>query len=453
MELQVNVEKPSNILRKLTIKVPATRVANRFERGLAEVQKTANLKGFRPGNAPISVIKQFYGNDVRHRVYHSLIDETFQEAIVANKIQAVGRPQIDTPDHKTGEGEHDHAIHEDKDFTYIATVEVLPEIEVKGYAGIALTKEKVEVKKEDVEKVIQGFVDQQSQLVPVSGGLALADGSTSSRPLKTGDYAEINFKGGMVTENGIDELPGMSGSRLLELGSNALIPGFEEELVGMRRGETKTFRITFPKDFYETSMAGKESEFTVTVNEVKEKKSPELDDEFAKQMGYENLADMRAKAEQFVTQDRTDEVDRKLRSDLLSAVIEKNPFDVPAALIESQTRALVQDWAQELKRQGIDDQSIQGAISSEIESIKKRADSQVRASLVLEAIAKKESIEVKDAELEGEFAKAAEQMKLDVEKLKEFYGKNPARQEDFVFRLRQERTVAFLLEKAKIKGK
>jgi trigger factor len=142
MELQVTVEKPSSILRKLTIKVPASVVATRFNRGLAEVQKDAKLKGFRPGQAPMAIIKQYYGADVRHRVYHNLIDESFQKAVQENKLMAVGRPTIESPDHKHGEGDHDHAINEDKDFTFTATVEILPEIEVKGYTGLALTQEK-----------------------------------------------------------------------------------------------------------------------------------------------------------------------------------------------------------------------------------------------------------------------------------------------------------------------
>ena len=179
MQLQVTVEKPSSILRKLTIKVPASVVATRFNRGLAEVQKDAKLKGFRPGQAPIAIIKQYYGADIRHRVYHNLIDESFQEAVRENKLMAVGRPTIESPDHKHGEGDHDHAINEDKDFTFTATIEILPEIEVKGYTGLALTQEKKEVTEDDVEKVIQGMLDSQAQIEPVAGGLVQADGILS----------------------------------------------------------------------------------------------------------------------------------------------------------------------------------------------------------------------------------------------------------------------------------
>lgn len=453
MELNVKVEKPSNIVRKLTIKIPAKVVASRFEKGLAEVQKTAALKGFRKGHAPLSVIKQFYGEDVRHRLYHNLIDESFQVAVREQKLMTVGRPMVEeSTEHRTGEGEHDHAAHEDKDFTYTATVEVMPEVEVKNYTGVALTKDKVEVKKDDVEKIVQGMLESQAELVPVSGGLVGADGKPSSRPVQKGDHVDMAFSGGLVTDNGIEAKEGMKGSRLLEVGSDSLIPGFEDNLVGMRAGETKTFRVPFPKDFYEAEFQGKDAEFTVTINEVKEKKLPELNDELVKTMGYENVADFRKKAEEHLTAQRTEEADRKLRSDLVQALIAKNEFEVPNALIETQMRALAQDWAEELKRQGIDDKTIQGAISGELDNLRKRAENQVRASLILESIAKKESIEVKDAELDAEIEKVAASMKVEPEKLREFYAKNPGRKDDFVFRLRQETTLKFLLDKAKVKS-
>lgn len=453
-ELQVKVESPSAIVRKLHIKVPASVVANRFNRGLAEVQKGANLKGFRPGQAPIGIIKQYYGEDVRHRVYHSLIDETFQEAVRDNKLMAVGRPTIESPEHQHGEGAHDHGIHEDKDFSYTATVEVLPEIEVKGYTGIALTREKKDVTGDDVEKVVQGMLDSQAEIIPVGGGLADASGKVSSRPAKKGDFVDMTFSGGVVTDSGkVEEKEGMKGTRLLEIGSNSLIPGFEDELIGLRKGETKTFRVPFPADFFEKELAGKNSEFTVTINEVKEKKLPELNDEFVKQMGYESVADFKTKAKEFLTKEREDESERKIRADLITALIEKNPFDVPQALVESQVRALAQDWAEDLRRQGIDDKTIQNAITAELANLKIRATGQVRGSLLLEAIAKKEKIEVTPADFDAELKKNAEQMKADETKLREFYEKNPNRYEDFVFRLRQDRTVKFLLDSAKIKSK
>ena len=453
MEFTVKLEKPSHILRKLTVSVSAKTVENRLERGLVEVQKTAKIKGFRPGHVPLSVVKQYYGDDVRHQVFHNLIEESFKEAVQKENLKTVGSPRIETPEHKTGEGTHDHAVQEGKELTYTATVEVLPEIDVKHYAGFSLTKDRVEVTDKDVDQVINGLLDSQAQLISASGGLANADGTQSSRAAQKGDFIDITFNGGLVTETGVEEKPGMKGTRVVEIGSDSLIPGFEQNLIDMRKAETKTFRIPFPKNYPDKEMAGKKAEFTVTINEVKEKKLPELNDEFAKQVGYESLEDMKKKAREHLIVEKTNDSDRKLRSDLLQELIEKNKFEVPGALIQAQTKALAQDVAGNLKQQGFNEQMIQEALSTELENLKKRAENQVRASLLLDTIAKKENIEVKSEEIDSEIKKIAQSMNTDESKIREYYEKNSNRREDLIFRMKEEASVKFLLSKSKIKEK
>ncbi|MBL7715577.1 MAG: trigger factor [Bdellovibrionales bacterium] len=440
MQINVQVEKSSAVLRKLTVKVPASEVAIRFNQGLAEVQRTAKIKGFRPGHVPMAVVKQYYGEDVRHQVFHNIIDDSFREAVRKENIRAVGRPKIETPNHKTGTGEHDHTIAEDQDLTYTATVEVLPEIEVKNYKGLSATRLPVEVTDKDITTVVNGLLDAQSELVVAGEG-----------PVKKGDHADLNFAGGLVTDSGIEEKPGMKGSRVIEIGSDTLIPGFEEQVEGMKKGETKTFRIAFPKDYFDKDYASKEAEFTVTVNEIKQKKLPDLNDEFAKTMGYENVADMRKKAEEHLTREKTQESDRKVRSDLLAALIEKNNFDCPESLIRAQTNALAQDAVENLKRQGFSEQMINDALQTEFEGLKKRAETQVRASLLLEAVAKKENLSVTADTREAEYKKMAEQMRVDEAQIRDFYAGNAQRAEDLEYRLKEEVAVRFLMDSAKIK--
>ncbi len=445
-QLSVQVEKKSNVLRQLTIRVPASVVQVHLDRGLAEVQKTARLKGFRPGHVPLPVVRQFYGADVRHQVFHSLIDESFQEAVRGQKLRPVGRPNIETPEHKTGAGEHDHTLEEGKDLTFVATVEVLPEIEVKGYTGIAVTRGSTKITDDDVSKVVENLRGSQAQLIPITD---------EKRKVKKGDTVDLKFKGGVYTQGKKDgtvqERPDMTGNRLLEVGSDTLIPGFEDELVGMMKGETKTFDIDFPKDFFEKELAGAPAQFTVDILEIKEKKLPELNDELAKEMGYESLSDLQNKVREHLVREKSQEVERTLRSDLLAALIEKNPFDLPVALIQAQARALAQDVAQNLKRQGADEATVQEILTGEMPNISKKAESQVRASLLVEAVANKEKIEVKPEDFEAELAKMAVEMKVEIAKLHEFYAKNPNRREDMQYRMREERSIAWLLEKAKIK--
>lgn len=452
MNISVSVEKASNISRKLTIKVPANIVAERFENGLREVAKTAKIKGFRPGMVPLPMVKKFYGDDVRHHVFHKLVDESYSVALKQEKIQAVGQPQIDTPeskeakkDHAGHDHDHDdhsgHVLDESKELTFTATVEVMPEIEVKGYTGLSVSRGSDVVTDADLEKTIGEILASQASLNPTEEGYQA----------KKGDYVDLEFKGGLVTDKGLEERPGMSGQRMIEIGSDQLIEGFETNLIGMKKGETKTFKVPFPKDYFEKELAGKMSEFTCTIHEVKQKVMPKLDDELAKQTGYESVADLKAKAREHLESEKKGETERKLRSDLLAALIEKNSFDIPQSLVQAQTRALAQDVASNLKNQGFNDGMIQEALMTEMANLKKRAENQVRASLVLEAIAKKEKLEIDAKDIDAELVQMAKNMKVEETKVRDFYHANPRRRDDLEFRLREEKTMKFLIEKAKIK--
>lgn len=448
MDITVSVEKASAVSRKLTIKVPANIVADRFEKSLREVAKTAKIKGFRPGMVPLPMVKKFYGDDVRHHVFHKLVDESYSEALRKEKIQAVGQPQIDTEtskkDAKAVHNHDDHSGHvldESKELTFFATVEVIPEIDAKGYTGLTVTRGSDTVTDADLQKSLDQMLDSQASLNPA------AEGATA----KKGDFVDLEFKGGIVTDHGLEEKAGMNGQRLIEIGSNQLIEGFEEKLIGMKKGETRTLKIPFPKDYFEKDLAGKESEFTCTVHEIKTKLLPTLDDELAKTVGFDNLDDLKTKAREQLITEKKNEVERKFRSDILTALIEKNTFDVPESLVQAQTRTLAQDVAGNLKNQGFNDQMIQEALMAEMMNLKTRAENQVRASLLLEAIAKKEKIEIGSNEIDAELSNMAKNMKVEETKVREFYHANPRRRDDLEFRLREESTMKFVIEKAKVK--
>lgn len=448
-QLSVEVENAGAILRTMKVKIPAGIVKNRFDRELAQVQKTAKIKGFRPGHVPATVVKQQFGEDIRHQLLHHLIDESFYEATREKKLRVVGRPKIDTGTHHHGPGDHDHSVHEDQDFGYTATFEVLPEFQVQGYKGLKVAREKVEVTDEDVSKVVGSIHQSQGQLVPVDGGLVMADGSSLSRPSQAGDFLDIQFKGGLVSDGVVQLKEEMSGQRVLEIGSNTFIPGFEDQLIGMRRAEVKTFRIHFPADYGQADFAGKEAEFTVTLNEIKKKNLPALDDEFAKQLGYDSLDHMKTMAKDYLVKERTSDEMNQAKTKLVSQLIEKHPFDVPAALVEGQVRNLAQEIALEFRKQGYKDEEIEPMLQKDLPALKAKAESQVRASLILEAVAEKESIAVGEAELNKEIEALAQASAGSLDRVLEYFEKNPGEKRELEFRLRQEKTVQFLLENAK----
>jgi trigger factor len=448
MELKIQREEPSQTVRKLTITVPAQVISARLSKNFIDAQKKAKVKGFREGHVPMSMVQKVYGADVKHRVFHQIVDESFQEAVRKEEIRPVSRPQIDFG---VGKSEHDHSTHslvDGQELTFTATVEVLPEIEVKDYSGLKLTRQKVDVKDEDVEELISRIRDAHAQLAPVS-----KEGDDArSRPAQNGDFADIEFKGGVVTADGVEEREGMSGSHTLELGSQSFIPGFEEEIVGLRTGDEKTFRVTFPQEYGAPDLAGKEAEFNVKVNELKTKDLPELTDEFAKEAGYDGgMQDIRQKAKESLVKTRTEDADYQLKSDLIEQLIKKNKFEVPRALVQAQMQTLAQQFAQDLRQRGLNDEMIQRAIQKEEKTIRDKAENQVQAGLILDTIAKKEDIKVTQKDVDEELKTMAKSMNMEESKVRDYYTQDPKRLENLEFRIKEDKTIKLLLDQANVK--
>lgn len=457
MQISVQVEKTSNISRKLKVTISKDSVAKKFEQALIQVQKNAKVKGFRPGHVPMNIVKQFYGSDLRHQLYHDIIDDGLREAIVQEKLRVVGNAKLED-EHKHDHAEHGHEGHkghdhdsheghildENKDFSFTATVDIIPEVEVKGYTGIALTKDKVVVSEEDIKKVLENFADSRSELVPAE-----------NRASKKGDYVDITFKGGLIAEDGTADIRDeMSGSRVVMIGEGSLIEGFEENLEGLKNGDTKTFKLRFPEDYAEKSYASKEAEFTATLNSIKEKRVPIINNELAEELGFENLEKMREQAQGLLTKERETQSRRKLESDLLESLIGKNTFEIPQSLVESQTRVLMEDFAKELKeRHSFNENMIRDALTQEVETLKKRAEAQVRASLILDTVAKNENLTVEYADVNKELERIATDSRMALDKIKDMYKEGSRRYDNLVFRLKEEKTIHFLIEKAKVKEK
>ncbi len=444
METQIKLENVSAIQKKFLVTIPAAKVTKTVESKVFEVQRTASIKGFRPGKVPINMVKQYYGEDIKNKALNALISETYSEALKKHALRIVGEPQIEGVAHKGHENEQDHKhlhIHDGEDLSYVATVEVVPEIEPKDYKGLSLEKPSSEVSADDIAAVKKNLLDRKAEMTPID------------RPAKKGDFVDFKYEGKMKTDKGFESQANLSGERYAEIGSGQLIPEFEKNITGAKAGETKTFKMTYAKDFQDTNLAGKEAEYSVDVREVKEKKLPEFTDEFVKDFGYENLADFETKAKENLAKNKADEVDNAFRNSMIEKLIEKNVFEVPQSLVYSQIRALADDYAQELKRYGFNEQMIQSAMVSQLEDFKKRANMQVRAGILLDAISKKEKIEPKPADLEAEMKKMAATYNVEVSMLQDRFAQNPRDQSNFEYRVREELTIQFILSSAKVKEK
>ena len=425
--------------------IPADRVTKTVEKKFLETQKTASLKGFRPGKVPLTMVKQFYAEDVKQRALQSLISESYSEALKKHPLRIVGEPQIEgVPHGHEGEAGHEHHhihIHDGESLSFAATVEIVPEIEPKDYKGLSLEKASDEVTDEDLNGVKKSLLDRKAELTPVD------------RAAKAGDHVDFKYEGKMKTEEGFVPNADLSGERSAEIGSGQLLPEFEKGLIGVKAGGTKTFTMTYGADYRDQKLAGKEAEYTVDMREVKEKKLPEWTEEYAKEFGYESLSEFETRTRERLTKTKKEETDNQLRNQMIEKLIEKNSFEVPQALVYSQIRALADDYGNELKRYGFNEQMIQSAVVSQLEDFKKRAETQVRAGILLDSIAKKEKLEAKPSDFEAEMAKMAGNFGVEIKVIEDRFNSNPREKSNFEFRVREELTIQLILGSAKIKAK
>lgn len=433
METQIKLENVSSVQKKFIVTIPAGKVSQTIEKKFAEAQKTAKIKGFRPGKVPLNLVKQYYKEEVNQKALNTLINETYTEALQKHTLRIVGEPQFEGAKEK----EHLHIL-DGEELSYVATVEVVPEVDPKDYKGLAVEKLSAEVTAEDIEKVKKNLLERKVEVAAVS------------RAVKTGDLVDFKYEGKLKTDKGMEVQPNLSGERNAEIGSGQLLPAFEKNLIGLKAGDHKAFKMTYEKDFTDANLAGKEAEYTVDVREVKEKTFPAFTDELVKEFGYESLADFETKSKEMLSKTKAEESDNSIRNNMIEKLIEKNTIEVPQGLVYSQMRALADDYGNELKRYGFNDQMIQSAIMSQLQDFKKRAETQVRAGILLDAIAKKEKIEAKPADIEAEMAKMAAAYGVETKMLKDRLDANPRDLSNFEYRVREELTIQMILGAAKI---
>ena len=433
METQIKLENVSTVQKKFIVTIPAGKVSQTVEKKFAEAQKTAKIKGFRPGKVPLNLVKQYYKEEVNQSALNSLINETYNEALKKHELRIVGEPSFEGAKEK----EHIH-IAEGQELSYVATVEVVPEVDPKDYKGLSVEKVSAEVTAEDIEKVKKNLLDRKAEITP------------AARAAKTGDFVDFKYEGKIKTDKGMESQPNLSGERNVEIGSGQLLPEFEKNLIGLKAGENKTFKMNYDKEFTDANLAGKEAEYTVDVREVKEKVLPAFTEELVKEFGYESLADFETKSKEMLAKNKAEESDNSLRNNMIEKLIEKNAIEVPQGLVYSQMRALADDYSNELKRYGFNDQMVQSAIVSQLQDFKKRAETQVRAGILLDAIAKKEKIVAKPADIEAEMAKMAASYGVEVKMLKDRLDANPRDLSNFEYRVREELTIQMILGAAKV---
>jgi trigger factor len=422
-DLKIKVLERKGCSATLSVVVPAEEVSHAIEEAYKDVQRRARMPGFRQGKAPMELIKKnFAGQALEHGI-NELLRETVHHALETEKIVPLAAPAVDKVDY-----------HDGKPLKYEIKVECAPEVELKEYKGLPVVKKSAAVSDADVAQRLDALRENNAKLAP-SEAETVADGL----------FASVDY------EASIDGAPvegGKAQDQLIEVSAPQSITGFNDGLKGMKKGETKDLSIPFPADHPNKALAGKTALFKVTVKDVKEKKLPAADDEFAKDLGVESLAALKDTLRKNLEAERARDAQQDTERQLIDGLLERHVFEVPPSLVEERAERLTERLKEFLSRQGATPSDWNANADKMRERNRPEAEKQVRLSYLLIAVAEKENIEATDADVDEAIRKAAEG--VPAEKLDEMKKWYEERRENLRAQLKEEKIFKFLLDNAKV---
>lgn len=415
---------------KLEITIEAEKFENAMKKVYFQNAKYFNIPGFRKGKAPMNIVEKYYGAEIFYEdAFNDVATEAYDEAIAENKIEVVSRPEVDIKQMEKG-----------KDLIFTATVQTKPEVELGKYKGVEISKIEYPVKDEDVEHELGHMQEHNSRLVTID-----------DRALENGDIATIDFEGfvdGVAFEGGKAE------GHELEIGSGSFIPGFEEQLVGMKIDEDREINVTFPKEYFSKDLAGKEAMFKVKLNEIKKKELPELDDEFAKDVSeFDTLEELKASIKEKLENNNEQRAKYETEDEAIKAVCENAKLDIPSGMIELEVDNMLKDFEQRLSYQGLKLEQYLKMIGRTEEEMRKEYEPQateaIKSRLVLEAVINAEKIEASEEEVKAKMEEMANNYGKKVEELSE----NENLKKYLEDGIKSEKALEFIVKNAKITEK
>ena len=361
--------------------------------------KKINVPGFRKGKAPRSIIEKMYGKGVFFEdAINDIIPDAYDEAIKATELDVVSRPEFDV------------VSIDDNGVVLKAKFYVKPEVTLKAYKGIDVTKEVVEVTDEDIDAEIKTALERQSRTVDVE-----------DRPVQNGDIAVIDYEG---FADGVAFDGGKAEKYSLTIGSNSFIPGFEEQIIGHSIGEEFDITVKFPEQYHSEDLAGKDAIFKIVLHGIKFNELPELDDEFAKDMGFDTLDEYKADVKAKLVKKNEKASENAVEEQIINALIENLEAEIPQAMFDAETENFVRDYDSRLRMQGLDLNTFMKYTGQTLDGLrdqfKPMAERQVKTRLALEAIVKLEGIVATDEEAEAEYENLAKAYNMKVEDVKKY---------------------------------
>ncbi len=428
-QLQVKEDKSKGLQHGFTISVPEAEVQGAITKRLQEIAKKAKIQGFRPGKAPLDLIRQRFGAEAEGDVVDRLINETVEKALTERKLRPAAQPKVD--EIKFGEG---------NGLSFKLVVEVLPEIETMDFAKLSFEKQVADVTDKTVDEAVQR----------IAKSMRKAEAITGKRAAKKGDVAVIDYDG---TVDGVAH-PGMKGSdHELELGSNSFIDGFEDQVVGMKAGDKKDVKVTFPAEYHAAHLSGKDAVFAVTLKEIREHKPVEMNDELGKEIGFPSLEKLRERITSDIAGNYAQISRVVLKRELMDELAKKHKFELPASMVEAEFNTI---WAQVEKEKAAGKLDADEAKKSEKDlkaDYQEIAERRVRLGLLLAHVAESNKIEVTPNELRNAMMTEARRYPGQEKAVFEYYTKTRGAIEQLRAPILEEKVVDFIIEKAKITEK
>jgi trigger factor len=427
--VKIQIEDMSSVKRRVHVEVPANLVSEEFEKAYQELKRTARVRGFRPGKAPRSVLERYYGDQVRYEVTTRLIQESYGKSLEENGLTPVTPPEIQDIQFQPGE-----------DFRYTAVMEIKPKVEVSEYEGLEVEREDLTVSEQQVD----ARLDEIREL------FARLEDLETPRAIQEGDFVLVQHRMMMDGELQAEQQPQ---DQMLEMAPGRVEEGLMKALVGLQAGEETQVPHRFPPDHANPKLAGREGTLHVTVKTIRKKVLPELDDAFAKRLGeYPGLAELRVKVRQEVEEGERQRIRAAANEAIIEKLLKRHEFDVPEALVELQIQEMIRNTQRRLAAHGVTLETAGSSPEQMRASYRESAIRAVRASIILEAVAAKEGMEVKEDGLREAYDRIARQSGRDIRQVEDAY-REPAALEMLKASILEERALDFLRDRAKMVDK
>ena len=427
--MNVKVENTENKNEvKLTFNIEAEKFEAAMKKVYAKTAKYFNIPGFRKGKAPMQLVERQYGSAIFYEdAFNELVPEIYDEAIRENKVEAVSKPEIDIVQMEKG-----------KELIFTAVVETKPEVELGKYKGIEIKKIEYTTSDKDIEHELGHMAERNARLVTIE-----------DRPVEKGDITTIDFDGSI---DGVQFDGGKAENHELEIGSNTFIPGFEDQIIGMKLEEERDIKVKFPEDYFSKDLAGRDAVFKVKLHEIKKKELPKIDDEFAKDVSeFDTLEELKNSIKEKLDTENAEKEKYETEEEAIKTVCDNTKLDIPNGMIEMEIDNMVRDMETRLSYQGLNLQQylqIMGKTEEDIRAnFKEQAEKSVKSRLVLEAIVKAEKIEATPDEVTDKVKEMAKQYGRKEEELLE-----NAQLKDYISEsLKTEKAIDFIVKNAKKK--